>query len=281
MGPWRIRSCQLALPSVQEERRRWQPMSREQFAQLQRGERLQDHRGRVWFVTAASREQHGQAHVILRSGDLVRRVQEGWADDYMLAEVEEGVAVRQRPAAPAGPRKRLPLIKWVGIGGALVFIGICTMVAVASSSATKDFRAAQRNGRTDQASAAPSAPPQTTTRSAATSAPTLTTTAALPLPVAVSTPAPAAVSACSASVEFPTPGGGSDETVYVSSNVTKSSVTIVVHYKTTNYTFTTTTDGGGNASDTFSIPARATPGYQVNVDVSVGSAHCSTRFTPQ
>jgi hypothetical protein len=57
-------------------------------------------------------------------------------------------------------------------------------------------------------------------------------------------------------------------------------VTIVVHYKTTDHTFTAATDGAGNASDTFSI-GQPTIGYQVNVDVSAGSAHCSTSFTPQ
>jgi hypothetical protein len=57
-------------------------------------------------------------------------------------------------------------------------------------------------------------------------------------------------------------------------------VTIVAHYKTTDHTFTAATDGGGSASDTFSI-GRPTIGYTVVVDVAVGSAHCSTSFTPQ
>lgn len=59
-----------------------------------------------------------------------------------------------------------------------------------------------------------------------------------------------------------------------------SSVTVVAHYKTTDHAFTATTDGGGHASITFSIGG-PTPGYTVNVDVTVGAAHGSTGFTPQ
>ena len=67
----------------------WQPLSHEQFLQLQRGERLSDRRGRVWQVTAAPHQEHGLAHVILRSGDLVRKVNERWADDFMPLEARE------------------------------------------------------------------------------------------------------------------------------------------------------------------------------------------------
>jgi hypothetical protein len=81
-------------------------------------------------------------------------------------------------------------------------------------------------------------------------------------------------------VKFPTPADGGDQTVYVTSPVPNSAVTIVVHYKTTDHTFTAGTNGSGSASDTFSI-GRPTIGFQVNVDVSVGAAHCSTSFTPR
>ncbi len=59
-------------------------MSLEQFAELQRGERLRDRQGRAWTVTAEPFQQHGLAHVVVRSGDLVRQVNERWADDYAL-----------------------------------------------------------------------------------------------------------------------------------------------------------------------------------------------------
>jgi len=64
----------------------WRPLSREQFRALRRGQPLQDRRGRRWFVTAAPRDEAGLAQVVVRSGDLVRRVNERWADDYALVE---------------------------------------------------------------------------------------------------------------------------------------------------------------------------------------------------
>jgi hypothetical protein len=83
-----VLDCQvsLSLDVVGEETRRWQPMSREQFAELVRGWRVRDRQGRVWTITAEHREEHGLAHVIMRSGDLVRRVNERYADEYMLVE---------------------------------------------------------------------------------------------------------------------------------------------------------------------------------------------------
>jgi len=50
---------------------------------MRRGEQLRDRRGRVWTVIAEPREEHGLGHVMLRSGDLVRRVNERFSDDYM------------------------------------------------------------------------------------------------------------------------------------------------------------------------------------------------------
>ena len=81
-------------------------------------------------------------------------------------------------------------------------------------------------------------------------------------------------------MKFPTPGDGGDQTVYVSSNVPSTTVSMTVHYKTTTHPFSFGTDGSGSASFTFSI-GRPTPGYTVAVDVSVGTANCSTSFTPQ
>jgi len=62
----------------------WQPVTREQFRELERGQPLRDRQGRTWTTVAAPREEHGLAHVIIRSGDLVRRVNERYADEYML-----------------------------------------------------------------------------------------------------------------------------------------------------------------------------------------------------
>jgi hypothetical protein len=59
-------------------------MSRERFRELQRGERLRDRRGREWSVTAEPHQRSGLDHVVIRSGDLVRIVNERWADDYQL-----------------------------------------------------------------------------------------------------------------------------------------------------------------------------------------------------
>ena len=86
-------ACRIALTLVSE----WQPMSRERFCKLQRGERLRDRRGREWSVTADAHQADGLGHVIIRSGDLVRRVPESWADDYQLLPAgEEGTPLSDR-----------------------------------------------------------------------------------------------------------------------------------------------------------------------------------------
>jgi hypothetical protein len=61
-------------------------MTRERFRLLERGEGVWDRQGREWTVTVAARAQEGLCHVTISSGDLVRRVDERWADDYRLAE---------------------------------------------------------------------------------------------------------------------------------------------------------------------------------------------------
>jgi len=67
------------------------PLSREQFAELRRGDTIQERRGRrrVWTVTSDAREQGRECLVVIRTGDLVR-VERGWfADDYTLFETSE------------------------------------------------------------------------------------------------------------------------------------------------------------------------------------------------
>jgi hypothetical protein len=75
---------------VTEERRRWEPMSREQFRELHRGRRLRDRPGRAWTVHNDPFEEDGLASIVIRSGDLIRRVPERFADDYELVGEEGG-----------------------------------------------------------------------------------------------------------------------------------------------------------------------------------------------
>ena len=66
----------------------------------------------------------------------------------------------------------------------------------------------------------------------------------------------------------------------VTSNVPNAPVSLTAHYRTTDSTYTGSTDAAGNASITFGI-GRPTIGYTVVVDVTVGTAACQTSFTPQ
>jgi hypothetical protein len=66
--------------------RPWQPLSREQFGELQRHQVLQKRRGRLWTVYVAPFQKDGLAHVVLVSGAQVRHVPERFCDDYMLLQ---------------------------------------------------------------------------------------------------------------------------------------------------------------------------------------------------
>ena len=85
--------CRVALTFVSEARHRpepaWEPMSRRQFSELGRGARLRDRGGRGWTVHAPAYSADGRELVVLRSGDLVRQVDERFADDYMLLSDDE------------------------------------------------------------------------------------------------------------------------------------------------------------------------------------------------
>ena len=59
-------------------------MTREQFHQLQLGERLRGRDGRAWTVHAGPFDQHGVRRIVIRSGALVRLLDERWADDYEM-----------------------------------------------------------------------------------------------------------------------------------------------------------------------------------------------------
>lgn len=68
-------------------------MTREQLRQLHRGQRLRDGQDRTWTVQAAPFEEDGLTHAVIRSGDLVRRLDERWADDYeVVAKDTPGMA---------------------------------------------------------------------------------------------------------------------------------------------------------------------------------------------
>ena len=68
------------------EQQRRPHVSREQFRELERGQRLQDRQGRVWTVRAAAFLQDGEHRVVLQAGDLVLVEKERFADSYALAD---------------------------------------------------------------------------------------------------------------------------------------------------------------------------------------------------
>jgi hypothetical protein len=76
--------CRLGLTLVADEGRIWQPISRERFGDLRRGQRVQDRRGRVWTVVSELYFEDGRDRINLRSGDPVRREKQRYGDDYML-----------------------------------------------------------------------------------------------------------------------------------------------------------------------------------------------------
>jgi hypothetical protein len=67
------------------------PLSREQFAELRRGDAIQDRRGRSQLrrVTSDAYHHGRECLVVLRSGDLVRVERQRFADDYCLVEPAE------------------------------------------------------------------------------------------------------------------------------------------------------------------------------------------------
>lgn len=71
-----------------------------------------------------------------------------------------------------------------------------------------------------------------------------------------------------------------NETATIQSNVPNASVTVTKYYKTVTSYDSGSTDASGNAAISFYISG-ATAGYTVQVTVTVGSASCSTSFTPQ
>jgi hypothetical protein len=94
---------------------------------------------------------------------------------------------------------------------------------------------------------------------------------------------PAARLSCHASMSNSKPKDHT--TTYVNvSTVKDAGVTTVARFKTSNRTHTGKANAKGNATIGYAVSS-ATPGYQVNVSVTVtsGKSHgsCSTSFTPQ
>ena len=79
------------------------PLRRDAFRQLRRGDRLADRHSRVWMVYAEPHEADGISHVVIRSGDLVRRVSESWADDYRLLPDDARQRDSRAATAPVRP----------------------------------------------------------------------------------------------------------------------------------------------------------------------------------
>jgi hypothetical protein len=100
----------------------------------------------------------------------------------------------------------------------------------------------------------------------------------LAVPVVLSA-SPAFASGCTATVSDPYPA--QNEVVTVSfTGPANTSATVIAHYHTTNNTDTATTDANGHASVGFNTGSAAY-GETVVVNVIVGSASCSTSFTPR
>jgi hypothetical protein len=67
--------------------------------------------------------------------------------------------------------------------------------------------------------------------------------------------------------------------VSVKSNQPSAPVQLVINYRTTTMNQSATTDSTGSATVAVSIGA-ATVGYAVDVAIAIGTARCSTTFTP-
>jgi hypothetical protein len=65
------------------------PLSREQFADLRRGQDLEDRQGRVWSVAGDAYPEGREWRVVLRSSDMVRVERQRFADYYAAAESPE------------------------------------------------------------------------------------------------------------------------------------------------------------------------------------------------
>ena len=91
--------------------------------------------------------------------------------------------------------------------------------------------------------------------------------------------APTATPSCAATISNARPTRGATVTVSVMSNQPNAPVQLVITYRTTTMNQSATTDSTGSANVAVSIGA-ATVGYAVDVAITIGTARCSTTFTP-
>ena len=84
---------------------------------------------------------------------------------------------------------------------------------------------------------------------------------------------------CTATISNPRPTRGATVTVSIMSNQPNAPVQLVIDYRTTTMNQSATTDSTGSANVAVSIGA-ATVGYAVDVAIAIGTARCSTTFTP-
>jgi hypothetical protein len=61
-------------------------VTRDEWAAIERGDQVRDRQGRQWTATADARDTGRDVEVILRSGDLVRRLTQWDADRYEVIE---------------------------------------------------------------------------------------------------------------------------------------------------------------------------------------------------
>jgi hypothetical protein len=111
-----------------------------------------------------------------------------------------------------------------------------------------------------------------TSPSTATSTTTVRTTAAAAV-------ASAAAPSCTVTISNARPTRGTTVTVSVKSNQPNAPVQLVITYRTTTMNQSATTDPTGSASVAVPIGA-ATVGHAVDVAIAIGTARCSTTFTP-
>ena len=157
------------------------------------------------------------------------------------------------------------------------------LLLVAGCGANTASTKAESGSPTSDASSAFSAEAVPTKPPPARSTPKNTASSPVVSPKPVSTPKttpkPASVPSCSASAKYPHAAGGT-QTVYVKSNQFNKSVTLTIHYKSKDSSYSGTTNASGSATISFGV-GRPSKGYTVVIDVDAGTAHCSTNWTPQ
>ena len=175
---------------------------------------------------------------------------------------------------------------------------LCGLVAAAIVLAGAVLGASSRDGNASTSLEVTTSAPVTTSVSAddvpsvlaarldsATSSTTTTTTLPPTTTIVISTTSAATVvnplpgPSCAATMSTARPTRNTTVTLAVTSNQVNKPVEVSVKYRTMNATLSGLTDASGTATVPVAI-GTATTGYTVDVDIVVGTAHCSTNFTP-